>query len=69
MTPDEAKKRLSDVANGGYERPAKMREIAFVITCEIERLEAKVSGQLPNGGYCVEGCKNSMKPTTKNDTL
>jgi hypothetical protein len=38
-----------------------------VVLTELERVTTRLGESLPNGGFCVKGCKNSMKPTLVND--
>jgi len=40
-----------------------------VLMLELERVTTKLGESLPNGGFCVKNCKNSMKPTLKHDTV
>jgi hypothetical protein len=44
-------------------------EAIGVVLSELERVTNRLGESLPNGGFCVKGCKQSMKPTLKNDTV
>lgn len=43
-------------------------EAIGVVLAELERVTTRLGESLPNGGFCVPNCKNSMKPTLKHDT-
>lgn len=43
-------------------------EAIGVVLNELERVTTRLVESLPNGGFCVKNCKQSMKPTLKNDT-
>lgn len=45
-----------------------LAEAIGVVLGELERVTTRLGESLPNGGFCVKNCKNSMKPTLKHDT-
>jgi hypothetical protein len=54
---------LNGFASGDIDRAL------ITLMLENERLSEKLGESLPNGGFCAKGCKKSMKPTIKNDTV
>jgi len=46
----------------------KTRMSISLLLAENNRLNARLSDKLPNGGFRVHGIKNSMQPTFENDT-
>lgn len=50
-------------------KEATLVEAIGVVLTELERVTIKLGESLPNGGFCVKDCKNSMKPTLKHDTV
>jgi hypothetical protein len=44
-------------------------EAIGVVLAELERVTTRLGESLPNGGFCVKNCKQSMKPTLKHDTV
>jgi hypothetical protein len=44
-------------------------EAIGVVLSELERVTTRLGESLPNGGFCVKNCKQSMKPTIKHDTV
>jgi len=42
-------------------------EAIGVVLAELERVTTRLGESLPNGGFCVKNCKQSMKPTLIND--
>jgi hypothetical protein len=48
-------------------KEAVLVEAIGVVLLELERVTTRLGESLPNGGFCVKNCKNSMKPTKIND--
>lgn len=65
MTVEEAKEIA--MSFNGLAMDYKERALV-VLMLELERVTTKLGESLPNGGFCVKNCKNSMKPTLKHDT-
>jgi len=66
MTVEEAKEIA--MSFNGLAMDYKERALV-VLMLELERVTTKLGESLPNGGFCVKNCKNSMKPTLKHDTV
>jgi len=66
MTVEEAKEIA--MSFNGLAMDYKERAL-LVLMLELERVTTKLGESLPNGGFCVKNCKNSMKPTLKHDTV
>ena len=66
MTVEEAKEIA--MSFNGLAMDYKERALV-VLMLELELVTTKLGESLPNGGFCVKNCKNSMKPTLKHDTV
>lgn len=66
MTVEEAKEIA--MSFNGLAMDYKERALV-VLMLELERVTTKLGESLPNDGFCVKNCKNSMKPTLKHDTV
>lgn len=47
----------------------QISEALSIVLCELEKVSTKLGESLPNGGFCVPNCNNSMKPTIENDKV